>query len=149
VLCDIETDKATMAFEAQDEGVLAKILVGEGTSDIAVGSPILVSDWGLPPGLHNAIQPASTRAHRNRPHVRTHSHTHIHQVLVESKDDAAAFKDFTLSSVAPAAAPEKTAESAAAAAPAPAPTPTPAPPGESVSQVSSTDCGTGGSRRRV
>ena len=31
-----------MAFEAQDEGVLAKILVQEGTSDIAVGSPIMV-----------------------------------------------------------------------------------------------------------
>ncbi|EWM30104.1 dihydrolipoamide s-acetyltransferase [Nannochloropsis gaditana] len=41
-LCDIETDKATMAFEAQDEGAVAKILVEEGTSDIAVGSPIMV-----------------------------------------------------------------------------------------------------------
>ncbi|EKU20723.1 dihydrolipoyllysine-residue acetyltransferase component 1 of pyruvate dehydrogenase complex [Nannochloropsis gaditana CCMP526] len=40
-LCDIETDKATMAFEAQDEGAVAKILVEEGTSDIAVGSPIM------------------------------------------------------------------------------------------------------------
>lgn len=42
VFCDIETDKATIAFEAQDEGVLAKILVEEGTGDIAVGSPIMV-----------------------------------------------------------------------------------------------------------
>ena len=42
MLCEIETDKATIAFEAQDEGVLAKILVEEGTSDIAVGSPIMV-----------------------------------------------------------------------------------------------------------
>lgn len=37
-----QTDKATIAFEAQDEGVLAKILVAEGTGDIAVGSPIMV-----------------------------------------------------------------------------------------------------------
>ena len=44
------------------------------------------------------------------------------QVLVESKEDAAAFKDFTLGSVAPApaAAPEQKAEPAAAPAPAPA-----------------------------
>ena len=51
--------------------------------------------------------------------LKTHTHTPT-QVVVESKDDAAAFKDFTISSVAPPAAPEKKAEPAAAA-PAPAP----------------------------
>ena len=40
VLAEIETDKATMEVEAVDEGVLGKILVPEGTSDVAVNTPI-------------------------------------------------------------------------------------------------------------
>jgi pyruvate dehydrogenase E2 component (dihydrolipoamide acetyltransferase) len=42
VLAEIETDKATMEVEAIDEGVLAKILVAEGTEDVAVNAPIAV-----------------------------------------------------------------------------------------------------------
>ncbi|EME67507.1 pyruvate/2-oxoglutarate dehydrogenase complex protein, partial [Paramagnetospirillum caucaseum] len=42
ILCEIETDKATMEFEAVDEGVLAKILVAGGTSGVAVNTPIAV-----------------------------------------------------------------------------------------------------------
>jgi pyruvate dehydrogenase E2 component (dihydrolipoamide acetyltransferase) len=42
VLCEIETDKATMEFEAVDEGVLGKILVAGGTSGVAVNTPIAV-----------------------------------------------------------------------------------------------------------
>src|ERR1700677_131002 len=42
ILAEIETDKATMEYEAVDEGVLAKILVPEGTADIAVNQPIAV-----------------------------------------------------------------------------------------------------------
>jgi pyruvate dehydrogenase E2 component (dihydrolipoamide acetyltransferase) len=42
ILAEIETDKATMEYEAIDEGVLAKILVPEGTADIAVNAPIAV-----------------------------------------------------------------------------------------------------------
>jgi pyruvate dehydrogenase E2 component (dihydrolipoamide acetyltransferase) len=42
ILAEIETDKATMEYEAVDEGVLAKILVPEGTADIAVNAPIAV-----------------------------------------------------------------------------------------------------------
>jgi pyruvate dehydrogenase E1 component beta subunit len=40
VICEIETDKATMEFEAVDEGVLGKILIAEGTENVAVNSPI-------------------------------------------------------------------------------------------------------------
>ena len=40
VLAEIETDKATMEIEAVDEGVLAKILVPEGTEHVAVNTPI-------------------------------------------------------------------------------------------------------------
>jgi pyruvate dehydrogenase E1 component beta subunit len=42
VLAEIETDKATMEVEAVDEGVLAKILVGDGTENVAVNTPIAV-----------------------------------------------------------------------------------------------------------
>jgi len=42
VLCEIETDKATMEVEAVDEGVLGKILVAEGTEAVAVNTPIAV-----------------------------------------------------------------------------------------------------------
>ena len=37
VLCEIETDKAQMDFEVQEEGFLAKILIPEGTKDAEVG----------------------------------------------------------------------------------------------------------------
>jgi pyruvate dehydrogenase E2 component (dihydrolipoamide acetyltransferase) len=42
VLADIETDKATLAFEMTDEGYLAKILVPAGTKDIAVNTPVAI-----------------------------------------------------------------------------------------------------------
>ncbi|KAL2120183.1 hypothetical protein VTJ04DRAFT_4209 [Mycothermus thermophilus] len=42
VLVEIETDKAQMDFEFQEEGVLAKILAETGTKDVAVGNPIAV-----------------------------------------------------------------------------------------------------------
>ena len=40
IIAEIETDKATMEFEAIDEGVLSKILVAEGTENVAVGTVI-------------------------------------------------------------------------------------------------------------
>jgi pyruvate dehydrogenase E2 component (dihydrolipoyllysine-residue acetyltransferase) len=40
ILAEIETDKATMEFEAVDEGKIAKILVAEGTDGVKVGAPI-------------------------------------------------------------------------------------------------------------
>src|SRR5262245_36529719 len=42
VLCDIETDKAVMALEAQDDGVLAKILVPAGAQDVPFGQLLAV-----------------------------------------------------------------------------------------------------------
>ncbi|WP_243368562.1 pyruvate dehydrogenase complex E1 component subunit beta [Microvirga solisilvae] len=42
VLAEIETDKATMEVEAVDEGVLAKILVSDGTDNVAVNTPIAI-----------------------------------------------------------------------------------------------------------
>ena len=51
VIAEIETDKATMEVEAVDEGVLAKILVAEGTADVPVNELIaLIAEDGEDPG---------------------------------------------------------------------------------------------------
>src|SRR6202008_349488 len=42
VIAEIETDKATMAYEAIDEATLAKIVVPEGTQDVPVNQLIAV-----------------------------------------------------------------------------------------------------------
>lgn len=43
ILCEIETDKATVEFESLEEGFLAKILVLEGSKDVPVGQPIAIT----------------------------------------------------------------------------------------------------------
>jgi len=42
ILAEIETDKATMEFEAVDEGKIAQILVPEGSEGVKVGAPIAI-----------------------------------------------------------------------------------------------------------
>lgn len=37
LLCEIETDKATMGFETPEEGYLAKVLIEAGTKDVPIG----------------------------------------------------------------------------------------------------------------
>jgi len=69
VIAEIETDKATMEVEAVDEGTLGKILVPEGTADVAVNTPIAVilgegEDKGAiktpkPPTQPKAAEPAA------------------------------------------------------------------------------------------
>ncbi len=47
VIAEIETDKATMEVEAVDEGVLAKIVIPEGTADVPVNDVIgLIANEG-------------------------------------------------------------------------------------------------------
>src|SRR5947207_13407876 len=50
ILAEIETDKATMEFEAVDEGKIGRILVAEGTEGVKVNSPIatLLADGEAP-----------------------------------------------------------------------------------------------------
>jgi hypothetical protein len=47
-LATIETDKATVSFEATDDGYVAKILIDEGTSDIDIGKQYTT----IPPFAH-------------------------------------------------------------------------------------------------
>jgi pyruvate dehydrogenase E2 component (dihydrolipoamide acetyltransferase) len=42
ILAEIETDKATMEFEAVDEGIIGKLLVAEGTAGVKVNTPIAI-----------------------------------------------------------------------------------------------------------
>jgi pyruvate dehydrogenase E1 component beta subunit len=60
VIAEIETDKATMEVEATDEGTLGKILVPEGTQDVAVNTPIatILAD-GEKPGEADAAPAAA------------------------------------------------------------------------------------------
>ncbi|MBO6520807.1 MAG: pyruvate dehydrogenase complex E1 component subunit beta [Rhodospirillales bacterium] len=64
VLCEIETDKATMEVEAVDEGTLGKILVPEGTENVAVNAPIavLVEEGESPDDIADAPAPAKAEA---------------------------------------------------------------------------------------
>jgi pyruvate dehydrogenase E1 component subunit beta len=59
VIAEIETDKATMEVEASDEGTLGKILVPEGTADVAVNTPIaVILGEGEDKSAIKAIKPA-------------------------------------------------------------------------------------------
>jgi len=42
IFCEVQTDKATVDFEAQDDGVVAKILAEAGTNEVKCGDPILI-----------------------------------------------------------------------------------------------------------
>jgi pyruvate dehydrogenase E1 component beta subunit len=60
VIAEIETDKATMEVEATDEGTLGKILIPEGTADVAVNTPIatILADGESASDLGKAPAPA-------------------------------------------------------------------------------------------
>ena len=60
LLAEIETDKATMEFEAVDEGTIAKILVAEGTDEVKVGTVIaLIASEGEDAGAAAAVPKAA------------------------------------------------------------------------------------------
>eukprot|EP00804_Cyclotella_cryptica_P000540 CCRYP_009958-RA/>CCRYP_009958-RA protein AED:0.30 eAED:0.30 QI:73/-1/1/1/-1/1/1/935/258 len=68
-LAVIETDKATIDFEAQDDGVVAKILVPEGGGELAVGSPIMVTveDAADVPAFDNFVADAAGSGQESAP----------------------------------------------------------------------------------
>jgi pyruvate dehydrogenase E1 component beta subunit len=80
VIAEIETDKATMEVEATDEGTLGKILIPEGTNDVAVNTPIATiladgetaADLGkapaaAPPKQEKTAEPAAPAAKAEAP----------------------------------------------------------------------------------
>jgi pyruvate dehydrogenase E1 component beta subunit len=64
VIAEIETDKATMEVEATDEGTLGKILIPEGTADVAVNTPIatILADGESATDLGKAAAPQAKAA---------------------------------------------------------------------------------------
>ena len=76
LLAEIETDKATMEFEAVDEGIVGKLLIAEGTEGVTVNTPIAVLlDDGesaediaasAAPAATSSATPASTRSDPDR-----------------------------------------------------------------------------------
>ncbi len=61
IIAEIETDKATMEFEAVDEGTMGKILIDEGTENIKVNTPIAVLlEEGESDSDISALKPATT-----------------------------------------------------------------------------------------
>ena len=73
VIAEIETDKATMEVEAVDEGVIGKILVSEGTDNVAVNTPIAVlleeGESAADVSSAPASAPAPKAAHEDAPFV--------------------------------------------------------------------------------
>jgi pyruvate dehydrogenase E1 component beta subunit len=72
VIAEIETDKATMEFEAVDDGKVGKILVTEGTEGVKVNTPIAVlveegEDAGAEPALVAKAPSATARAPADSP----------------------------------------------------------------------------------
>jgi len=63
VIAEIETDKATMEVEATDEGTLGRILIPEGTADVAVNTPIatILADGESASDLGKAAAPVNER----------------------------------------------------------------------------------------
>src|SRR5512146_3257032 len=65
ILAEIETDKATMEFEAVDEGVISQILVAEGTDGVKVGTVIAMiqgEDEGAAPAKAARTPPTTAKA---------------------------------------------------------------------------------------
>lgn len=60
VMAEIETDKATIEWEAQEEGILAKILVQEGVPDVPCGTPVaLIVEQGTDVSAFANFDPSS------------------------------------------------------------------------------------------
>jgi len=63
LMAEIETDKATMEFEAVDEGTITQILIPEGTDNVKVGDVIaMLTEEGEDTDVKPAAQPAPTPA---------------------------------------------------------------------------------------
>ncbi|HET7595241.1 MAG TPA: biotin/lipoyl-containing protein, partial [Stellaceae bacterium] len=63
ILAEIETDKATMEFEAVDEGTLGRILVPEGTQAVKVNQPIaVILGEGEDKAALDQVKPAPAKA---------------------------------------------------------------------------------------
>ncbi|HVQ08950.1 MAG TPA: 2-oxo acid dehydrogenase subunit E2, partial [Allosphingosinicella sp.] len=103
ILAEIETDKATMEFEAVDEGTIAKILVPEGTDEVKVGTVIaLIAGEGEDVSAASAV-PAPPPEKRPEPAARDGGETGAGQPAKEAPAPAPARAPAPASAPAPQA----------------------------------------------
>ena len=105
LLAEIETDKATMEFEAVDEGTVSEILVAEGTDGVKVGTVIaLISGEGevvvpakkaeeVPPSLATALSPGHGQESPNSPPARAEGEKKVAGVEASASPSALAGGD--------------------------------------------------------
>jgi pyruvate dehydrogenase E1 component beta subunit len=88
IIAEIETDKATMEYEAIDEGTLGRILIPEGTTDVAVNTPIamILEEGEDAAALKDGGKPA-------RPSVARNAHPELREEGEESVTPAMATED--------------------------------------------------------
>ena len=69
IIAEIETDKATMEFEAVDEGVIGEIIVAEGSENVKVNSPIatIIAEGGPAEAQPSAAPPAPSQTEAQAP----------------------------------------------------------------------------------
>lgn len=69
IIAEIETDKATMEFEAVDEGIIGQIIVAEGSENVKVNSPIatILAEGEPAATQHSATPPAPSQAEAPAP----------------------------------------------------------------------------------
>jgi pyruvate dehydrogenase E1 component beta subunit len=98
VIAEIETDKATMEVEATDEGTLGKILIPEGTADVAVNTPIatILADG------ESASDPGKTSA-AAKPQKAAESAPNVAREAAESRSPVGEGKPMIHAPTAPAA----------------------------------------------
>ncbi|WP_298673423.1 pyruvate dehydrogenase complex E1 component subunit beta [uncultured Sphingomonas sp.] len=88
ILAEIETDKATMEFEAVDEGTVAQILVGEGTDGVKVGT-VIMRIAGEGEDVAASPKPAPAAASAESPAPEPHKvETGARQMFDAAKHDA-------------------------------------------------------------
>ncbi len=106
LLAEIETDKATMEFEAVDEGVISKILVAEGTDGVKVGTVIAMMGGGGEPDSSPSVRaepveaPSSSQEpKKDRPSTSSGQTENVADIVNKSDPDIPADAAMTSTSV--------------------------------------------------
>jgi pyruvate dehydrogenase E1 component beta subunit len=100
ILAEIETDKATMEFEAVDEGKIGQILVAEGTEGVKVNSPIatLLTD-GEAPGAAPAKKAKKADAPAEAKGAEPKAETHAPKVEIAADPEVPAGTEMVMTTV--------------------------------------------------
>ncbi|KTT68544.1 pyruvate dehydrogenase complex E1 component subunit beta [Sphingomonas sanguinis] len=95
IMAEIETDKATMEFEAVDEGVIAKILIAEGTDNVKVGTAIALlaeegEDVASAAATTQAPAAEATAPKADAPEAKAEPESGTHKLVAAAEQEAPA-----------------------------------------------------------